>query len=383
MKKTTQILYIVLFVLIIGIGTLCNLPKLFPITKEITEEEKYEAWTTLIGLEYSEQFFDKYFFVDANGFFHKVMGQRKMKDVVKTDTGKLVTPVEEAAVWEQVEKTKDLYQWLQEEKIAFSYVQVPYEICKYEDGLPKGIRDYSNQNADNFLLGLKQADIPVYDLREEMHATGLSHNEAFFKTDHHWTIETAFWAFGIMVDYLENILLVQIPDEYTDLELYNLETRKEKVLGSNGRRTGISYGGLDELTLIYPKFTTQLTFEAVEEKIYREGDFKEAYMVYERLEGDNLYEMGQYDVYIGEDYPSTTQRCEDAPCNKKILLIKDSYFRPVQAFLGLIFTEVDTIDMRYYEGDVKQYITEMQPDVVLLCYNPYMLSDLKNFRFAE
>lgn len=383
MKKTTQILYIVLFVLIISIGTLCNLSKLFPITKEITEEEKYEAWTTLIGLEYSEQFFDKYFFVDANGFFHKVMGQRKMKDVVKTDTGKLVTPVEEADVWEQVEKTKDLYQWLQEEKIAFSYVQVPYEICKYEDGLPKGIRDYSNQNADNFLLGLKQADIPVYDLREEMHATGLSHNEAFFKTDHHWTIETAFWAFGTMVDYLENILLVQIPDEYTDLESYNLETRKEKVLGSNGRRTGITYGGLDELNLIYPKFTTQLTFEAVEEKIYREGDFKEAYMVYERLEGDNLYEMGQYDVYIGEDYPSTTQRCEDAPCNKKILLIKDSYFRPVQAFLGLIFTEVDTIDMRYYEGDVKQYITEMQPDVVLLCYNPYMLSDLKNFRFAE
>lgn len=383
MKKTTQILYIVLFILVIGIGTVCNLPKLFPITQEIAEEEKYEAWPTLIGLEYSEQFFDKYFFVNANGFFHKIMGQRKMKDVVKTDTGKLVTPVEEAVVWQQVEKTKDFYQWLQEEGIAFSYVQVPYDICKYEDGLPKGIKDYSNQNADNFLFGLKQADIPVYDLREELHASGQKHYEAFFKTDHHWTIETAFWAFGTMVDYLENMLSVQVPAEYTDLESYYVETWKEKVLGSNGRRTGISYGGLDNITLIYPKFTTQLTFAAVEEEIYREGDFKEAYMVYERLEGDNLYEMGQYDVYIGEDYPTTTQKCKDAPCDKKILLIKDSYFRPVQAFLGPVFSEVDTIDMRYYEGDVKQYITEMQPDVVLLCYNPYMLSDLKNFRFTE
>ncbi|MBQ7776088.1 MAG: hypothetical protein IJ379_09220, partial [Lachnospiraceae bacterium] len=114
-----------------------------------------------------------------------------------------------------------------------------------------------------------------------------------------------------------------------------------------------------------------------------EGSFQEAYMDYARLDGDNLYEMAQYDVYIGEDHPTTRQLCQEAPCDKKILLIKDSYFRPVQAFLGTVFTQVDTIDMRYYTGSVQEYIEEVQPDMVLLCYNPYMVHDISNFRFYE
>ena len=372
-----------MFVIVIGVSTLCNFPKLFTITKDVVKEEKYEAWPILIGLEYSDSFFDKYFFVNANGFFHKLLGQRQMKDVVKTDSGKLVIPVEEAVVWEQVEKTKDFYQWLQTEEISFSYVQVPYEICKYEDGLPDGVKDYSNKNADTFLYGLEQYDIPYYDLREEMHNAGMEHSEAFFQTDHHWTIETTFWAYGVMTDYLGKMLQVEVPQEYTAPELYLAETIDEGVLGSNGRRTGISYGGLDELTLIYPKFFTDLSFEAKEKEIYREGEFREAYMDYERLEGDNLYEMLQYNVYIGDDYPTTVQTCKNAPVDKKVLIIKDSYFRPVNAFLGLVFERVDTIDMRYYSGDVREYIKELKPDVVLICYNPNMLADIKNFRFEE
>lgn len=372
-----------MFVIVIGVSTLCNFPKLFTITKDVVKEEKYEAWPILIGLEYSDSFFDKYFFVNANGFFHKLLGQRQMKDVVKTDSGKLVIPVEEAVVWEQVEKTKDFYQWLKTEEISFSYVQVPYEICKYEDGLPDGVKDYSNKNADTFLYGLEQYDIPYYDLREEMHNAGMEHSEAFFQTDHHWTIETTFWAYGVMTDYLGKMLQVEVPQEYTAPELYLAETIDEGVLGSNGRRTGISYGGLDELTLIYPKFFTDLSFEAKEKGIYREGEFREAYMDYERLEGDNLYEMLQYNVYIGDDYPTTVQTCKIAPVDKKVLIIKDSYFRPVNAFLGLVFERVDTIDMRYYSGDVREYIKELKPDVVLICYNPNMLADIKNFRFEE
>ena len=99
------------------------------------------------------------------------------------------------------------------------------------------------------------------------------------------------------------------------------------------------------------------------------------------LAGENIYEISQYDVYIGGDYGVTTQTCENAPCDKKILIIKDSYSRPVMAFMGTVFSQVDTIDMRYFEGDVQSYIEQVQPDMVMVIYNPYML-DESSFAFG-
>lgn len=383
MKKARQIIYIVLFIVIIGTGTIINMPNFYESVTKNIKSEKYEAWSILIGLDYNENFFDKYFFVNANGLCHKILGQRTIKDVVKTDAGKLVVPVEEVQVWQQAEKTKELYAWLREEGIPFAYIQVPYEICKYDSQLPVGISDYSNTNADCFLQLLAQNNVPYYDLREDMHSANMEHYDSFFLTDHHWTIETAFWAFGQIVHYVETILEVEVPQEYTAMDSFYLERWDEPVLGSNGRKTGVAYAGLDSISLIYPKDDMQMSFSAPEEGVFREGSFQEAYMVYERLQGDNLYEMAQYDVYIGKDYPTTMQRYELAPCDKKILLIKDSYTRPVQAFLGTVFTQVNTIDMRYYEGDVQEYIQELQPDIVLLCYNPYMLTGYSNFNFVQ
>jgi len=95
------------------------------------------------------------------------------------------------------------------------------------------------------------------------------------------------------------------------------------------------------------------------------------------------HDMVQYNVYIGEDWEYTRQECINAPCDKKILVIKDSYFRPVQAFLGTVFAEVGTIDMRVFEGNVREYIMETDPDIVMICYNPYMLGTVNNFRFDE
>lgn len=383
MKKIVQKIYLVLFIGIIGLGTLVNLPHLCSTVTETIHNSEYAAWSTLIGLDYNEKFVNKYDFINANGFFRKILGQREMNSVIKLNNDKLAVPLSCEDVTVQVQITKEFHEWLQEEQIKFSYIQVPYEICKYDAQLPTGVEDYSNADADVFLKLLGQEEVPYMDLREEMHNAGIDHYEAFFGTDHHWKIETSFWAYSVVCEYIEDLLGVQVPEEYTAAASYYVETYEDCVLGSNGRKTGIAYAGLDDITLIYPKFDTQVSFFVPEEDIYREGDFQEAYMTYERLEGDNLYEMLQYNVYIGEDYSLTQQVCNDAPCDKKVLLIKDSYFRPVQAFLGTAFTQVDTIDMRYYTGDVREYIKESKPDIVLLCYNPYMVHDISNFRFNE
>ena len=43
--------------------------------------------------------------------------------------------------------------------------------------------------------------------------------------------------------------------------------------------------------------------------------------------------------------------------------------------MGTVFAEVHTIDMRYYEGDVREYIEDNDIDMVVMIYNPHMLTD--------
>ena len=383
MKKRLQRVYIGLFLLIIGMGSILNLPKLVANTSEIIQNNKYDAWAILIGLEYNDTFWNKYSFINLNGYLRTLLGQREMNGVIKLDCGKLVSITEEFSVYEQAQKTIDMYSFLQEEGINFAYIQMPYEVCKYDPQLPTGIEDYSNTGADVFISLIEQEEIPLLDMREEMHKAGFQHYEAFYQTDHHWKTETAFWAYTRIGKHLEEVLGVSIPDEYTRIESWNKETIEQCMLGSNGRVSSLTFGGLDDITLMYPKFDVNATLEVPMEEIYREGDFKDTFMDYSWLEGENLYEMLQYNVYIGEDWPLTQQKCENAPIDKKILVIKDSYFRPVQAFLGTVVSQIDTIDMRVFDGDVKEYIRETKPDMVLLCYNPFMLQYEDNFLFEK
>lgn len=50
MKKARQIIYIVLFIVIIGTGTIINMPNFYESVTKNIKSEKYEAWSVLIGL---------------------------------------------------------------------------------------------------------------------------------------------------------------------------------------------------------------------------------------------------------------------------------------------------------------------------------------------
>lgn len=381
MKKITQYLYIGLFLLMIGAGFILNTGNLFEATKVAVDDYNYDAWSIVIENEFNDGFWNRYGFIEVNGLAHKLLGQNQMNGMVKLNNGKLVSPVEPYEVAYNAQAVIELNEWLVSEDIEFVYMQTPYEICAYDSQLPAGVEDYSNYNADVFLQLVTDNNVPVVDLRESMHEAGMSHYESFYKTDHHWTVETSFWAFTEVVNYISVAMDAEVDETLLDLENYNMSTLYDAVLGSNGRKTGILYSGLDDITVITPKFNTEVSFSAPEANVYREGDFEDAFMVYERLEGDNLYEMLQYNVYIGQDYPYTVQTCENASNDAKILLIKDSFSRPVSAFLGTVYKEVHTIDMRYFEGDVQEYIMDNNIDMVIMIYNPHMLTDDNAFDF--
>ena len=80
-------------------------------------------------------------------------------------------------------------------------------------------------------------------------------------------------------------------------------------------------------------------------------------------------------AYFGGDYPEVIIK-NNTLNNGKILLIKDSFSLPFAAYLSTVVGEIHMIDLRYYKQQtVLDYIDDYQPDMVIILYNPSVLSD--------
>ena len=105
---------------------------------------------------------------------------------------------------------------------------------------------------------------------------------------------------------------------------------------------------------------------------------------YSNLEEKDLFGKNPYHVYIGDQYPVVTMRNPEAPVDKKILLLKDSFALPVQSFLSECFTQIDALDLRLYtEQSVYEYVQDFQPDIVIVMYNPFMLTTESVYEFMK
>ena len=338
------------------------------------QKDGFEKTAILMNLSYTEDFYIKYPLINLNGLVSKITGRTYINKIVKLNNGQLTEVVDQVEVTDQANHTIAFYEKLEEMGIPFLYVQAPHKISKYDPQLPVGIVDYSNDNTDRYLEIITKGGVPVLDLREQIQAENLDHYSLFFHTDHHWTPEAAFWAFSEVMNYADKNWGIQVDPMYTDINSYTKEVYKDQALGSAGKRVGIYFGGVDDFTLIYPSFDCTMSVSIPSKNIYRGGTFEEAIFDRSQLEIVNYYELTPYDTYIGGEYALVQHHNQKAPIQEKILVLKDSFVRPVQAYLATCFQDVDVLDLRYYDSmSVMDYIEKTNPDRVIIMYNPYML----------
>lgn len=339
----------------------------------------------LEGLEtaYQENTYDKNQLVNLDGALYNLAGRTRMNDVVKLNNGHLTTVREQSLAAPQNGDTIVFTsQWLGLREIPFLFVLAPYNICALDKQLPLGVSDYTNEDADEFLVVLYENQVPVMDLRSVLHQEGKDHYDMFFTTDHHWTIESSFWAFQRLTEYMEINWGFSVDPVCTDLNNYQIDIYKDWSLGSKGKRTGRYFAGIDDFSLIYPKFDTQMSLSIPSEGIERSGSFYDTIFAMDRIENKDYFSMIPYDGYIGGVYPLVIHENPGAKVDKKILMIKDSYASPVEAFLSTCFTQVHCLDMRQYSGKVGDYIEEFQPDAVICFYNTQIVTNAEMFWFG-
>lgn len=394
LKKTVTAF---VFIIILFTLSFLNLKTAYPTLKEsvtgywTTSENKWENLATLItGLNstMSDKVFGKYSYVEAYGYMQNLLDKKEVNnfEVVKANDGSLhytyftSGPNNVDTLVERMERLKEAGS---KNGSKVMYVMTPDKYIigttKFEKGIPY---NYANETADNFLSTLESKNIDTLDFRKLMKEDEKYTPNSFYKTDHHWKIESAFWAFTKFVGELEKKYDFTYPnkDLYLNLDNYNQITYKDSYIGSMGRKEGILYSGAEDFTFIYPKFDTNYYFYAQNgtKDVKTEGRFEEAITFTSLLSGKgDIYDAqnDKYFTYMNGNPGFVEINNFNEPDGAKVLFIKDSLMVPVASFFSLGCSKVYMIDPRYYSGNIEEVIEQYDFDYIFVSYTPQNLTE--------
>lgn len=170
----------------------------------------------------------------------------------------------------------------------------------------------------------------------------------YYKTDHHWKTLAARYVYE---EWAKSIDLPIVP-----LSGYQEETLTSDFHGTIDAKVNISVPG-DSIERYLPltEVPYTLTYNHSEEK-------------------SSLYDMSyldgrdKYAVFFGGNQPLIEAKTE-AKTDRKLLIIKDSYANCFLSFAMQDFSQIDIVDLRYFNENLGDYIKEKQYTDICVLYN--------------
>ena len=315
-------------------------------------------------------------YINFNGLMANALGQIEMNERIKLKNGHLAQfghVLPEDRLDEVFQNLKALSDKHTGNGRQFLFVLAPSQTYQQEELFPAGYEDQANIGADYLVRLLEENGIPHLDLRKSMAEAGMTNADAFFVTDHHWTPQTGFWAYGKIIEELyRNGAIGQISQYHIDPQNYNFQIYENVFLGSSGKRTGQYFAGLDDFCVISPKYDTSISVKIENTNFDSTGNFLEvAYNqgALARMENQNFFNENPYGIYGWGDRSLVWWRNESAPEDQKIMLIGDSYGNVPFSLMSMYFSSCDELDMRHFKGDFQSYYEENTPDTIVLLVN--------------
>ncbi|MEE1057023.1 MAG: hypothetical protein UH239_07230 [Acutalibacteraceae bacterium] len=335
------------------------------IEKISTEQLSYHGWC-----------------LDINSIFNNLLNKKIIeKDdqtVVKMDNGYLAEEVTKISDKELKQYAENVAKLDDSTDAPFLYVMAPKK-GNFEN-MPENADNYLKDNCDKFIDYLSELNVNTLDLRDKMYEQGITEEEAFFVTDHHWKPTTGFWTFNEICKKLNSDYGFNYNHKVTDISNYTINTYDNCFLGSYGKKVGrfFTNKGMDDFDLIVPDFETNLkvTNEKNGKLEVTEGDFENSVLCTEYLEYKDCYDQWMYATYSGGDFSlQIVENKIESQYNKKVLILRDSFACTVTPFLSLTTGSLHIVDLRESVTNseripsVSKYIDEIQPDYVIVMYS--------------
>ena len=320
-------------------------------------------------------------FIQLYGGVQRLLGRRVVEDadpqytVVKLTDQMLAFIDLESGQMDMTNRAQEMIDFARRVRREFRtpvlYVQAPSKLNMAP--LPEGITDYTDAEADQFLALLAEGKVDTLDLRpifqDAAEEDPLAVERLFFHTDHHWTPEGAFLVYQALCEKLDKDYRFKIEEEWVDYDAFDRYTFEDVFLGSQGRRVGSLYAGLDDLEIWSPKFSTDFTYTVPIIGIEREGPFAISLLFPERLSEKGYYTTNPYTIYAGGDYLLSRALNEKNPNGKRILILRDSFGCALTPFLSIASQEVMAIDPRSFNGDqdiMMDFVDWLEPDLIIV-----------------
>ena len=360
---------------------------------EVNTVLELEDWISSVESDVNEELLGSENFVDTYGYVQKLFDKREFNNFsfVQDDDNMLyygsTWSLETDGLEEYANRVQRMKEYVESFGAKLLVVLPPSKILT---GVSEVSRTWPlndpNARMDKFLTLLEQRDVDAMDLRVTMRRSGRTLDELFFKTDHHWTPLAGFYAAQEIVNQIRD----RFGDDwdpigfYMNLDNYNTYTYIGCMLGSSGRNTGAIYSGLENYTLMWPKFSTNFTWTDYERDTTREGTFTESLMDSSELEIDDLYDSSANRLYLHEVSDRDRIVNHKNPNGPKVKVLRDSYFSTTASFLAPMCSEIDMMWTRAAseEYDMEEFVLEGDYDYLILEVYPYNLDD-ESFDFFQ
>lgn len=277
------------------------------------------------------------------------MGQRESNGVYLGDD-RLIERVEvdEEQLLKNLAALEKLNATLLEQGVTLTFAPVPTAAYLYADSLPYGAPTADQSAVFDQLSAFSGEFIALYDT-----LYAYCDHEIFYRTDHHWTTEGAYYAAGAVLEAWG----------FTQPQL-----GEGTVVADDFNGTLYSYSGYRHVTpdeiVLYADGENLLV------ETWRDGAPADLGGLYD---WSKLEEKDKYSMFLGGNSPLVTIQNTENTDGEKLLILRDSFADTFAPYLTDDFAEVHLYDARYYKQSVAEYVENNDIDRVLVMYS------LKNF----
>ncbi|MFQ9310998.1 MAG: alginate O-acetyltransferase AlgX-related protein [Paraclostridium sordellii] len=185
----------------------------------------------------------------------------------------------------------------------------------------------------------------------------------YFKTDHHWNGIGAFEGFKYIIKNM-NVLNENNKDLIDDSNFKISEITNKKFLGSYNRNLFSLFSKDENIPYVNSKERKKYEYFNNNGQGYEISD--ESKLISTEKNFDEITYGGAYT----SDIPLYKIENKDAPINKKVLIVRDSYQAPTTLLFADLFNSVEILDPRNnIDLNVSKVVNESNPDVVVFMFN--------------
>lgn len=309
-------------------------------------------------------------YVEINSLFSLMLCKKELNERYKLKNGYLTDLIGESVFnTDASDSMNALNDYLNERGIAYGYIQPPLPYATDDTELmPMGYVTNQNQLKDLLFHKLDEQGVSYLDLRINAIEDDYGIEELYYKGDSHWTILGSVWAHQYIVEFIDEMLGVEVANQkYFDLSNYLKKEIDCNIVGSHSNRTGVIFGNYDRIIKFIPIDEQEYRLQIPSMSIDNTGDFSEVFDNSEEYEESVSYAVEGVYLTKNNEYVKITN--QSVGNETKIMLLNDSFSLTLAPYLAQHYKEVHMYDVREKFGgspeEALAKIQEIKPDIVL------------------